>query len=156
MGNTRPGKHTKSSWTLNMAIEIVDFPIKNGGSSHSYVAVYQMVIVNVHNCDYIISLDATTIVYTSIATNEWWQWYISGKEHCPIEKLVMFGPRVRYTMFLGRTRRWQQFEGIRNAIIFSKGHPAKKAFHEIHGGHWWPLVAIFQQLVVSSLLALAG
>jgi len=24
-----------------MAIEIVDFPIKNGGSFHSYVAVYQ-------------------------------------------------------------------------------------------------------------------
>jgi|Cyp1metagenome_2_1107374.scaffolds.fasta_scaffold00929_15 hypothetical protein len=26
-----------------MAIEIVDFPIKNGGSFHSYVAVYQRV-----------------------------------------------------------------------------------------------------------------
>ena len=28
-----------------MTIEIVDFPIKNGGSFHSYVAVYQRVIV---------------------------------------------------------------------------------------------------------------
>ena len=26
-----------------MAIEIVEFPIKNGGSFHSYVAVYQRV-----------------------------------------------------------------------------------------------------------------
>jgi len=26
-----------------MAIEIVDFPIKNGGSFHTYVAVYQRV-----------------------------------------------------------------------------------------------------------------
>jgi hypothetical protein len=26
-----------------MAIEIVDFPIKNGGSFHSYVKVYQRV-----------------------------------------------------------------------------------------------------------------
>ena len=26
-----------------MTIEIVDFPMKNGGSSHSYVNVYQMV-----------------------------------------------------------------------------------------------------------------
>ena len=26
-----------------MAIEIVDFPIKNGGSFHSYVTVYQRV-----------------------------------------------------------------------------------------------------------------
>ena len=53
-----------------MAIEIVDFPIKNGGFFHSYVTVYQRVIMNVHNCDSIISLDATTIVYTSIATTE--------------------------------------------------------------------------------------
>jgi len=28
---------------LNMAIEIVDFTMKNGGSFHSYVAVYQRV-----------------------------------------------------------------------------------------------------------------
>ena len=28
-----------------MAIEIVDFPIKNGGSFHSYVTVYQRVNV---------------------------------------------------------------------------------------------------------------
>jgi hypothetical protein len=27
-----------------MAIEIVDFPIKNGGSFHSYVNVYQRVV----------------------------------------------------------------------------------------------------------------
>jgi hypothetical protein len=29
---------------LNMAIELVSFPIKHGGSSHSYVNVYQRVI----------------------------------------------------------------------------------------------------------------
>ena len=28
---------------LKMAIEIVDLPMKNGGSFHSYVAVYQRV-----------------------------------------------------------------------------------------------------------------
>jgi len=28
-----------------MAIEIVDFPIKNGGSFHSYVNVYQRVYI---------------------------------------------------------------------------------------------------------------
>ena len=28
-----------------MAIEIVDFPIKNGGSFHSYVNVYQRVVI---------------------------------------------------------------------------------------------------------------
>ena len=37
---TRPGKLTK---LLKMAIEIVDFPMKNGGSFHSYVNVYQRV-----------------------------------------------------------------------------------------------------------------
>ena len=57
------------------------------------------------------------------------------KSNAQSRNWLMFGPRVRYTMFLGRTRRWQQFEGMRNAIIFSKRHPAKKAFHEIHGGH---------------------
>ena len=31
------------TWLLNMAIEIVDFPTKNGGSFHSYVTVYQRV-----------------------------------------------------------------------------------------------------------------
>jgi len=29
-----------------MAIEIVDFPMKNGGSFHSYVTVYQRVFKN--------------------------------------------------------------------------------------------------------------
>ena len=29
-----------------MAIEIVSFPIRNGGSFHSYVALYQRVIVD--------------------------------------------------------------------------------------------------------------
>jgi len=29
---------------LKITIEIVDFPMKNGGSFHSYVAVYQRVI----------------------------------------------------------------------------------------------------------------
>ena len=32
-----------------MAIEIVDFPIKNGGSFHSYVNVYQMVSLIQHS-----------------------------------------------------------------------------------------------------------
>ena len=31
------------TWLLNMAIEIVSFPMKNGGSFHSYVNVYQRV-----------------------------------------------------------------------------------------------------------------
>ena len=31
-----------------MAIEIVSFPIKNGGSFHSYVNVYQRVIILEH------------------------------------------------------------------------------------------------------------
>ena len=35
------GKHTKSDWTWT--IEIVDLPIQNGGSFHSYVNVYQRV-----------------------------------------------------------------------------------------------------------------
>jgi hypothetical protein len=34
------GKHT---YLLKMAIEIVDLPIKNGGSFHSFVNVYQSV-----------------------------------------------------------------------------------------------------------------
>ena len=33
---TRPGKQTKSELE-NGPVEIVDFPIKNGGSFHSYV-----------------------------------------------------------------------------------------------------------------------
>ena len=33
-----------NSLLLKIAIEIVDFPIKNGGSFHSYVNVYQRVI----------------------------------------------------------------------------------------------------------------
>ena len=32
-----------NSLLLKMAIEIVDFPMKNGGSFHSYVNVYQRV-----------------------------------------------------------------------------------------------------------------
>ena len=32
-----------------MAIEIVDFPIKNGGSFHSYVSHYQRVSIKVRN-----------------------------------------------------------------------------------------------------------
>ena len=32
-----------------MAIEIVDFPIKNGGSFHSYVNVYQRVTSTHHD-----------------------------------------------------------------------------------------------------------
>ena len=39
---TRPGKHTKKR--SKMVIEIVDLAMKNGGSFHSYVAVYQRVI----------------------------------------------------------------------------------------------------------------
>ena len=35
------GKHRKSDWTWT--IEIVDLPMKNGGSFHSYVNVYQRV-----------------------------------------------------------------------------------------------------------------
>ena len=34
-----------NSLLLKIAIEIVSFPIKNGGSFHSYVNVYQMVTV---------------------------------------------------------------------------------------------------------------
>ena len=41
-GNGKPGSHgiyplVMSKWLLKMAIEIVVFPIKNGGSFHSYV-----------------------------------------------------------------------------------------------------------------------
>ena len=31
------------TWLLNMAVGIVDLPIKNGGSFHSYVNVYQRI-----------------------------------------------------------------------------------------------------------------
>ena len=30
-----------SKWLLNMAIDIVDFPIKHGGSFHSYVSLLE-------------------------------------------------------------------------------------------------------------------
>jgi hypothetical protein len=36
-----------SKWLLKMAIEIVSFRIKNDGSFHSYVAVYQKVNIPV-------------------------------------------------------------------------------------------------------------
>ena len=41
---TRPGY--VNSLLLKMAIEIVDLPIENGGSFHSYVNVYQRVVGN--------------------------------------------------------------------------------------------------------------
>ena len=36
--NTRPGKHTKNYWKLPF---IVSFPMKNGGSFHRFLYVYQ-------------------------------------------------------------------------------------------------------------------
>ena len=41
----------KKQW--NMAIEIVDFPMKNGGSFHCFLLVHQRVILKVHYADYV-------------------------------------------------------------------------------------------------------
>ena len=46
-----------------MAIEIVDFPIKNGGIFHSYVNVYQRVNICQHNLEILIDSASMICVY---------------------------------------------------------------------------------------------
>ena len=70
-----------------MAIEIVEFPIKNGGSFHSYVAVYQRVSWTFKSAGGVLSqmhdeisaqLPLLDSKFRKISHNTWWILYPIG------------------------------------------------------------------------------
>ena len=66
---TRPGKHTKSYGKLPF---IVDLPIKNGGSFHSYVKIFAEGNHNWCVCMFIYIYRELIDVYSSIYQPKWW------------------------------------------------------------------------------------